>query len=137
MSGIKTTDKINKIIENKKNNYEMIIIVGHTYKILENNKYNFEKYYINEDKNIIYKRLMKRNFNNFINNKDYIMKILDNDNINNIMKPYYIRLKIRNMAPFPCNYTEFENVYENFLDIYRQENYNILTQDEIFNKIIN
>jgi len=137
LSNKKTTEEIDKILENNKNNYKMIIIVGHTYKIFKNNKYNFEKYYINENKNIVYKRLMKRNFENFLINKDYVMQILNDDNINNIMKPFYIRLKIRNMAPFPCNFLEFQDIYEDFLEMYKQQNYNILSQDEIFNLIIN
>jgi hypothetical protein len=137
LSNSKTTEYINNLISNNSSNYDIIIIFGHTYQISDNNTDNFELYYINENTDIIYKRLMKRNLSNFILHKDYIFNILDNDNINIIMKPFYIRFKIKNVAPFPCSYNEFYEVAEYFMENYKKQNYLILSQNEIFNKITN
>ncbi len=140
LSNSETSNKINEII-NRENN-KMIIIAGHTYEIdnlIKNNKNNrkIDLYCINEDKKMVYKRLMTRNLDNFIKYKDYIKNIIDDDNINVNMKEYYIKLKIKNMAPFPCNFQEFDYVYDQYINEYKNNNYIILSQNDIFNIIIN
>lgn len=123
------TKKRDEII--KKNKDKTIIFVGST--ILFDDLVH-EKYFLNTDIELIYKRLNKRTMDDICKNIDKLKKLYENENEQTIKWLSLYKYKIRTV--YPINKQRVKKASEEQITEYKNQGYKIMKAEEIIKDIL-